>query len=940
MTKKNNVKDAQLILVDGSSYLYRAYHALPDMSNNAANLASGALYGMISMFKKIRRDYPYISHGACIFDAPGGTFRSELYPEYKANRPSMPDDLRAQISDIHQVIIDLGWPVLKVEKVEADDVIGTLTKHALREGLQVLISTGDKDMAQLVQEHVCLLNTMNYELLDIEGVFKKFSVYPEQIVDYLALIGDVVDNVPGVKKVGPKTASKWLTKYQSLEGILAAIDEIPGIVGKNLKAAVNWLPTAKKLLTIKCDCDLPTDLIHKNSILHEKTALKLLQPDKENLFKIYQKYNFRKWLGELQEECSGVGFSLTSNTYETSNIVSDTNAAVISYLCQKQEDVFYTLLVNLDDVKIWVDKINESDLTAFDIVSTSQHPMQAEIVGFAFAVASGQACYIPVGHQLLQDFESQLTLYDVLKLLKCWIENPKKLKLGKNLKHSKHVLLNYQINLAGIAHDIILESYILESHRRHDIRWLAQQYLNFEIVEDAVLYGKGKKCINFDSIDLQKVCRHASEGVDLSLKLHQVLYKKLSTKTTLCNIYENIEIPLISVLTDMERTGVKIDVDLLQIQSISITERLQNIYDEACEEAQVSFNLNSPKQIGEILFQKLALPVIKKTKQGVPSTDDSVLKKLALHYKLPKLLLKHRALSKLTATYLDKLPHMVDQKTGRLHTSYGQTVAVTGRLTSNEPNLQNIPVRTEDGRRIREAFVPTSCDYKILSADYSQIELRIMAHLSQDDGLISAFNNCNDVHSATAAEIFSLSQEDVTRDQRRVAKIINFGLIYGMSAFGLANNLGITHKAAKQYIHHYFSRYPKVALFMDRTRSQAKSLGFVETIFGRKLWLPEINSGNSVRRQAAERAAINAPMQGTAADVIKLSMVAIDQWLRKNSCRSRMIMQVHDELVFEVAKAEINLLKTELPRLMCQVIKLHVPLCVDIGIGDNWDAAH
>lgn len=918
--QKNYAKSLRIILVDGSSYLYRAYHALPNL-RGPGNVASGALYGIISMLKKIRRDYPS-DYGVCVFDAQGKTFRNSIYPSYKSNRPKMPEDLALQIPSIHRAVIALGWPMLMIQGVEADDVIGTLTQYALQEELEVVISTGDKDMTQLVNEHVVVVNTMNNEFLDQTGVFNKFGVHPEQIVDYLSLIGDAVDNVPGVQKVGPKTASKWLGIYHSLERIIASAGDIQGVVGKNLRSALDWLPQAKKILTIKCDCKLPENFIRNNSILDNASSLKFSELNKKEMLGLCKTYGFKTWIRELESD-------------REKNTTTDQDAI-------SQQRVIYSnyeLITDWFSFDSWLEKIYSSSITSFDLETTSRNPIEARIVGFSFSIFSGQACYIPVGHQCLKEVEFQLPIDDVIDRLQKWMENPTQLKLGQNLKYDRQVLLNYQISLEGIAHDTLLQSYILESHHRHDLGRLAKRHLNLETISYESLCGKGVNQICFDQVPLNDACRYAAEDADVALRLHHVLYPKIIGCKSLKKIYENIEIPLIPVLTNMERTGVKIDVSLLSAQSAAIEARLRLLEEEASQLTGVFFNLNSPKQIGDILFNKSLLPIIKKTPSGAPSTDDEVLQKLAVSYSLPKLILDYRSLSKLKTTYTDKLPRMLNKDSGRVHTSYGQTVAVTGRLVSTEPNLQNIPIRTSEGRRIREAFVAKH-NYKILSADYSQIELRIMAHLSQDEGLIAAFKKGEDVHVSTASEIFSIPCSEVTIDQRRLAKTINFGLIYGMGAFGLANSLNITREKAKKYIERYFERYPKIAIFMEKIRHQAKVDGFVETVLGRRLWLPDINGGGTSRRQAAERAAINAPMQGTVADMIKLSMIATDCWLKKSGCSSKMIMQVHDELVFEAAEDEIDLLKEELPKLMCQIIDLEVPLQVDIGVGDNWDQAH
>jgi DNA polymerase-1 len=916
-----------LLLVDGSSYLYRAFHALPDM-RNAEGAPTGALYGIINMLRRLRNDYP-ASYVACVFDAKGKTFRDDLYPDYKATRKSMPEDLALQIEPIHTAVRALGWPILMVEGIEADDVIGTLSVQATAAGLDTIISTGDKDMAQLVDEHVTLVNTMSNEVLDIAGVTAKFGVPPNRIVDYLSLIGDTVDNVPGVEKCGPKTAVKWLTAYDSLDGVMANADKISGVVGENLRRALDWLPQGRVLVTVKTDCDLSA---HMKSILESLT----MQPqDKEVLKDLFTRYNFRTWLRELADGGdAAVG---------KSPVVGAVAAAALEVPAQgglfaPATPVEYETVLTDAQLDQWIAAINAAELTAVDTETTSLEAMQAELVGISLCWEPGRAAYIPVGHNY-QDAPPQLSREHVLEKLKPWLEDASKPKLGQHLKYDSHIFANYGIRLAGVKHDTLLESYVFESHRPHDMDSLAARHLERKTITYAEVCGKGASQIGFNEVAIERATEYAAEDAEVTLALHRAMWPQIEHDDKLRFIYEKIEVPTSVVLQKIERNGVLIDSERLGQQSQDLGRRMLEIEQQAYDLAGQPFNLNSPKQLGEILFGKLELPVVKKTASGAPSTDEEVLQKLAEDYPLPKVLLDYRGLSKLKSTYTDKLPKMINPVTGRVHTNYAQAVAVTGRLASNDPNLQNIPIRTAEGRRIREAFVAPEGSV-IVSADYSQIELRIMAHISEDENMLKAFANNEDIHKATAAEIFGIAPEQVESEQRRYAKVINFGLIYGMSAFGLAGNLGIERSAAQMYIDKYFMRFSGVKRYMDETRLQAKARGYVETVFGRRLWLPEINSPNGPRRQGAERAAINAPMQGTAADLIKLAMIAVQDWLEKTGMQTRMIMQVHDELVLEVPQQELAVVREKLPELMKNVAELKVPLLAEVGIGKNWDEAH
>ena len=934
----------KLILVDGSSYLYRAYHGMPDLRSKDG-LPTGAIYGVIAMLRRLHPSHnsdAAFSHLACVFDAKGKTFRDDWYSDYKANRPPMPDELVQQIAPLHECIEALGWPILCVPGVEADDVIGTLASYAAAAGWDVVISTGDKDMAQLVGPQVSLLNTMNDERLDIAGVQAKFGVPPERIVDYLSLIGDTVDNVPGVSKVGPKTAVKWLTHYGSLDAVMANAADIGGVIGKNLQAALDFLPMARKLVTIRCDLSLPKQL---DELLPQT-------PDVARLVALYERLDFKTWRRDLDRLPAALSEFALSDSLVPAKAAKIALAVepAISDSVQLFDDSgahrsAYECLLSWPDFERWLAKIEQIPQVALDTETTSLDPFAARIVGISFAVAAGEAAYLPLAHDY-PGAPEQLPLEQVLQRLKPWLENPQPQKIGQNLKYDQHVFANHGIALAGVLDDTLLMSYVQDAGqeggaagRGHDLETLSKRHLGLATLSYADLCGKGAKQIGFAQVDLQNAAAYAAEDADLTLRLQSVLQARFSSKDRLQAVYRDIELPVRQVLFEMERTGVLIDAVALQQQSHEIGKTLMALELRAFELAGQPFNLASPKQLGEILFGKLNLPVKKKTPSGSPSTDEEVLSELALDYPLPKVLLEHRSLAKLKGTYTDKLPRMINPQTGRVHTSFSQSTAVTGRLASNEPNLQNIPVRTLEGRRIRQAFI-APLGAHIVSADYSQIELRIMAHLSGDVRFLHAFAAGEDIHRATAAEIFGITPLEVDPDQRRVAKVINFGLIYGMSAFGLARELGLERRAANAYIERYFARYPGVARYMEETRLAAREQGYVETVFGRRLWLPEIHSSQASRRQGAERAAINAPMQGTAADLIKLAMLAVVDWLKKNNMRSRVVLQVHDELILEVPATELESVRSALPRLMCTVAKLKVPLLVEVGVGDHWDAAH
>jgi DNA polymerase-1 len=892
-----------LVLIDGSSYLYRAYHALPALTNSQGE-PTGALHGVLTMILKlVREEQP--AHIAVVFDAPGKTFRDDIYAEYKATRPPMPDDLRAQVQPILDAVEALGLPLLRVVGVEADDVIGTLSEQAADQGLEVLVSTGDKDLAQLVNDKVTLVNTMDDSRLDRDAVKKKFDVYPEQIVDYLALVGDTSDNIPGVPKVGAKTAAKWLNLYGSAEGILEHGEEIKGKVGESLRDNVEKLRLSQTLATIRKDVDLDVTV----------DDLEATEADIGSLRELYGHYELRSLLRLLDEQ-------------------ADEPAAPAP-----EEQGEYETILSWDAFDRWLRKINTSKLTAFDTETTSLDYMEAEIVGFSLAVEAGEACYVPVAHDY-PGAPDQLPRAEVLEKLKPFLTDNTQKKVGHHLKYDAHILMRYAIALGGMKFDSMLESYVLNSvATRHDMDSVARHYLGKETIHYEDVAGKGAKQLTFNEIDLETAAPYAAEDADITLQLHETLWQQLGEQPTLRKVYEEIEQPLVPVLLDMEEGGVLVDRKMLAKQSSELAKKMAELESEAHKLAGGPFNLGSPKQLQQILFEQLELPVIRKTPKGQPSTAEDVLTELANDYELPAVIIDYRSVSKLKSTYTDKLPLQINERTGRIHTSYHQAVAATGRLSSTDPNLQNIPIRTPEGRRIRQAFVAPKGQV-LLAADYSQIELRIMAHLSTDKGLLKAFAKEQDVHRATAAEVFELALEEVTDDQRRSAKAINFGLMYGMSAFGLAKQLGIPRGEAQAYVDLYFDRYPGVKAYMDNIRKTASEQGYVETVFGRRLYLPEINARNAQRRQYAERSAINAPMQGTAADIIKKAMITVHDWLKTDEPGARMIMQVHDELVFEVEEDKVDAVRERVIELMCGAAELSVALQVDVGVGSNWDEAH
>jgi len=918
-----------LLLVDGSSFLYRAYHALPDLRGPEGQ-PTGAVHGLVAMMKKLREDVG-AEHAACVFDAKGPTFRDEWYPEYKAQRAPMPDALREQIAPIHEVVKLLGWPVLEVPGIEADDAIGTLARLGAESGHRVVIATGDKDLAQLVNPDVSLVNTMSKppERLDEAGVLAKFGVAPDRIIDYLSLMGDTVDNVPGVEKVGPKTAAKWIAEYGSLDRIIASADQIKGVAGENLRKALDWLPMGRKLVTVVLDCDLSGHVPGWPAL----DALALKAVDQAALQDFYKRYGFKTWLRELEGGAAAAAkpAPLVQSMQGTQDMFADAPPAAAV-------DKRYDTVLNWEQFDAWLARLNAAALTALDTETDSLDGMQAHIVGLSFSVKPGEACYIPLRHAG-PDAPAQLPLDEVLARLKPWFEDAGKKKLGQNIKYDTHVLANHGIAVAGYAHDTMLQSYVLEAHKTHGLGALGERYLGRAGLSYEDLCGKGVHQIPFAQVDVAKAAEYSSEDSDMCLQVHELLAPKLQAEAGLSYVYEQIEMPVSALLARIERNGVLIDAARLQAQSHELAQRLVLIEQEAYTIAGQPFNMGSPKQIGEILFTKLGLPVVKKTATGAPSTDEEVLDKLAADYPLPAKILEYRGLAKLKSTYTDKLPLMVNAQTGRVHTNYAQAVAVTGRLSSNDPNLQNIPIRTAEGRRVREAFVAPA-GHHIVSADYSQIELRIMAHISEDPGLLRAFGEGMDVHRATASEVFGTPVNEVTTEQRRYAKTINFGLIYGMGAFGLAQSLGIEQKAAKDYIDRYFTRFAGVKRYMDDTKARAAELGYVETLFGRRIYLPEIKGGNGPRKAGAERQSINAPMQGTAADLIKLAMIAVQAALDQQGKQTRIVMQVHDELVFEVPDAELDWVKAQVPALMAGVARLKVPLLAEVGVGSNWDEAH
>ena len=906
--------DKRLLLVDGSSYLYRAYHALPPLTNPAGE-PTGAIYGVISMLRRLVQDYRPV-HMGVVFDAPGKTFRDELFADYKANRPPMPDDLAAQLDPLKAVVRAMGLPLIEVGGVEADDVIGTLAVRGRRDGLSLLISTGDKDMAQLVNGGVTLLNTMSNTTLDRDGVLEKFGVPPEGIIDYLALVGDSSDNIPGVPRVGPKTAAKWLNQYGSIDGIRDHADAIGGKVGESLRAHLEELDLSRQLATIHCDVDLPLTPLE----------IRLEPPDRNELARLYRHLGFNTWLREVEADDEGNGDPAVVDAM-TSHDPQDPQA---DYASIQDEAVFGA----------WLERLAAAELFALDLETDSLEYMNAAIVGVSFAIESGQAAYLPLAHAG-PDQPVQLDRDAALERLRPLLEDPRVRKVGQNLKYDMSVLANHGITLRGVVHDTMLESYCLDATAsRHDMDSLAQKYLNYQPIGYEAVAGKGARQITFDQVALEQAVDYAAEDADVTLRLHERLWPELAGRPGPRSVYEDIEMPLLPVLSRIERTGVRVDAALLGTQSGELAETMQRLEEEAHACAGGPFNLGSPKQIQEILYERQGLPVLAKTPKGAPSTAESVLEELAAQgHELPRLILDYRGVSKLRSTYTEKLPTLINPRTGRVHTSYHQAVAATGRLSSSDPNLQNIPVRTPEGRRIRRAFIPEP-GHRLMAADYSQVELRIMAHLSGDDGLRRAFADGLDIHSATAAEVFGSSADAVSDDQRRAAKAINFGLIYGMSAWGLARQLGIERGEAQAYVDRYFERYPGVRQFMDRTRQRAREQGYVETVFGRRLYLPEINSRNNQRRQYAERTAINAPMQGTAADIIKRAMIAVDNWIAAEHPGVALVMQVHDELVLEVPVDAEDTVAERIRGFMSQAAELDVPLEVEIGVGENWESAH
>ncbi|TVS15068.1 MAG: DNA polymerase I [Gammaproteobacteria bacterium] len=896
--------DKPLILVDGSSYLFRAYHALPPLTTSDGR-PTGAVKGVIGMLRKLMADYPD-SPIAVVFDPPGDTFRNELYANYKANRPDMPDELRAQIKPIHEIVGAMGLPLIVEPGVEADDVIGTLAREAEARGESVLISTGDKDMAQLVSDRITLVNTMTDTVLDADAVQEKFGVPPERIIDLLALAGDTVDNIPGVEKVGPKTAAKWLTEHGDLDALMAAADAVKGKLGENLRAALDELPLYRELATIRCDLDLgfgPEELAAQ-------------EPDQEQLLGHYRDLEFKGWITEASSALEADGREDASAPERN-----------------------YAIVLEQAELDRWVQRLREAGRFAFDTETTSLDYMRADLVGVSFAVAAGEAAYVPFGHRYV-GAPDQLPANTVLDALKPLLEDPAIEKIGQNLKYDMSVLARVGIELVGVRYDTMLESYVLDSvGTRHNMDDMALKFLGRSTTSFTDVAGKGAKQLTFDQVGLEQAGPYAAEDADVTLQLHELLWPRLEAQPTLARVFDAIEMPLVPVLSRIERNGALVDARLLKQQSAELAELMQELETKAHEEAGGAFNLGSTRQLQQILYEKLGLPVIRKTPGGAPSTAEPVLAELAHDYPLPRIIMDYRSLAKLKSTYTDTLPRQIDPDTGRIHTSYHQAVAATGRLSSSEPNLQNIPIRSAQGRRIRQAFVAPK-GRVLLAADYSQIELRIMAHLSGDAGLLAAFDDGLDVHRATAAEVFAVDLEAVSADQRRNAKAINFGLIYGMSAFGLARQLGIARGEAQAYIDRYFERYPGVREYMDRTRAQAREQGYVETLFGRRLYLPEIRVQNQQRRQAAERTAINAPMQGSAADIIKRAMIDLDGWMQATGPDALMIMQVHDELVFEVAEDAAEALGETVRERMQAAAELAVPLLVDVGVGANWDEAH
>lgn len=886
---------------------------MPDLRNTQGE-PTGAIYGVVNMMRRILLDYP-AQYAACVFDARGKTFRDDLYPDYKSHRPSMPEDLASQIEPIHAAVRAMGWSVLSVPGVEADDVIGTLAQWAQEQDIHTVISTGDKDLAQLVTSHITLVNTMSNEELNPEGVVRKFGVAPNRIVDYLMLVGDTVDNVPGVQKVGPKTAAKWIDEYGSIEALVERAAEVKGVAGENLRAAIGQFALTRELLTIKTDCELKTEV----------PEIEVLAPtphDKDTLTRLFERYGFKSWLRELTGEPTRVP-------------AGDARVATEIARPTAPEHTHYEMVTDWATLDSWLARVSAAQCVALDTETTALEAMQARLVGISLSIEPGVACYIPVAHRGA-DAQGQLPRTEVLTRMKAWLEDPRPTKLLHHAKYDTHVFANEGIDLRGVADDTMLQAYVLESHRGVGLEDLCLRRLGIKGTSYEQLCGKGVHQIGFDEVDLERATHYACEDADFTLRLHHVLRPEVRALSSLEYIYQ-LEILVSRVLFEIECNGVMIDSAELGRQSHVIGQELLTLEQRAYTIAEQPFNLNSPKQLGEILFTKMQLPVVRKTPGGAPSTDEDVLTKLAEDYPLPQVLLEYRGLAKLKSTYTDKLPKMVNAATGRVHTHYAQAAVITGRLASSEPNLQNIPVRSEAGRRVREAFIATNG--VIISADYSQIELRVMAHVSNDANLQRAFAAGEDIHKATASEVFGVNLQEVSSDQRRAAKAINFGLIYGMGAFGLASNLGITRDAAQSYIDRYFTRYPGVAQYMAETRALAHAQGYVETVFGRRLWLADINAAGA-RRAGAERAAINAPMQGTAADLIKLAMVAVQDWLAREKLQTKMVMQVHDELVLDVPLSEVDRIKDNLPGLMCDVASLRVPLVAEVGVGPNWEQAH
>ena len=927
---------APLVLVDGSSYLYRAFHALPPLANSKG-LQTGAVKGVLNMLKSLRKQYPE-SPFAVVFDAKGPTFRDEMFEHYKAHRPPMPEELRGQVEPLHAAVRALGYPLLCVEGVEADDVIGTLARQTAALGRDVVISTGDKDMAQLVNAQVTLVNTMTSETLDSAGVQEKFGVPPERIIDFLTLTGDKVDNVPGVDGCGPKTAAKWLAEHGSLDAIIAAADSVKGKAGEKLRAALPHLPLSRQLVTIKLDVDLSAHLADGLASLRHG------EPRRDALLALYRQCGFRTWLRELDAAASEP--APPGDLFAEAPAAPTADAAPAASAAPKPApapaSANYTLIRTQAELDAWLARLQAAPVVSLDTETTSLDSLRARLVGLSFSLTPGEAAYLPLMHRdaggLLPD---QLSLDAALATLKPWLENPQAKKLGQNLKYDRHVLANHGVQLAGVVDDTLLASYVLESHLTHNMDDLAERHLGVSTVSYEALCGKGAKQIGFDEVDIDAAGHYAAEDADITLRLAHAFAPQLHG--ALEDVYRRIELPTAEVLFAMERTGVLIDRDELARQSHQLGQRIQQLEAHAYELAGQPFNMNSPKQLQEILFGRLGIDSkgLKKTPTGAISVNEDALEKLAADHPLPKLLLEYRGLAKLKSTYTDKLPTMIHPDTGRVHTHYSQAVAVTGRLASSDPNLQNIPVRTEEGRRVRKAFIAPP-GWQIVSADYSQIELRIMAHLSDDPRLLQAFADGEDIHRATAAEVFAVPLAEVSSQQRRYAKTINFGLIYGMSAFGLAAQLEIDRSAAQSFIDRYFARYPGVADYMARTREHAREQGYVETVFGRRLWLPDIHAANAMKRQGAERAAINAPMQGTASDLIKRAMIAVAHWLASDGLQSKLVMQVHDELVLEVVDAELDLVKRKLPEIMAGVAEgeLAVPLVAEVGVGGNWEEAH